>query len=77
MKMPLNPEVTKQAEVVVYSYQSQNITHPTVYFNNSPVIGSSSQKHLGIHLNEKLNFIHYIKEKKLAKVAKIIVLLKN
>ena len=24
---------------------------------------SSSQKHLGIHLNEKLNFIHHIKEK--------------
>ena len=24
---------------------------------------SSSQKHLGIHLDEKLNFIHHIKEK--------------
>ena len=27
------------------------------------MIRSSSQKHLGIHLDEKLNFIHHIKEK--------------
>ena len=31
--------------------------------NKTPVTQSSSQKHLGIHLDEKLNFIHHIKEK--------------
>ena len=61
--MSFNPEVTKQAQEVVFSCKSQKVTHTTVYFNNSPVTWSSSQKHLGIHLDEKLNFIHHIKEK--------------
>ena len=62
-KMPFNPEVIKQTQERVFSCKSQKATHPTVYFNNSPVTQSSSQKHLGIHLDEKLNFIHHIKEK--------------
>ena len=62
-KMPFNPEVTKQAQEVVSSRKSQKVTHPTVYFNNSPVTRSSSQKHLGIHLDKKLNFVLHIKEK--------------
>ena len=40
------------------------------YFNNS------SQKHLGIHLDEKLNFIHHIKEK-LSKTSEAIVFIKK
>ena len=39
-KMPFNPEVTKQAQEVVFPRKSQKITHPTVYFNNSPVTQS-------------------------------------
>ena len=37
-KMSFNPEVTKQAQEVVFSRKSQKVTHPRVYFNNSPVI---------------------------------------
>ena len=44
--------------------KSQRLTQSTAYLNNYPVIRSSSQKHLGIHLYEKFNFIHHIKEKK-------------
>ena len=62
-KILFNPEVTKQVQEVIFSRKSQKVTHPTVYLNNSPVTWSSSQKHLGIHLDEKLNFIHHIKEK--------------
>ena len=36
-KMSFNPEDTKQAQEVVFSLKSQKVTHPTVYFNNSPV----------------------------------------
>ena len=36
-KMSFNPEVTKQAQEVVFSCKSQKVTHPTVYFNNSPL----------------------------------------
>ena len=48
---------------VVFSRKSQKVTHPTIYFNNSPAIRSSTQKHLSIHFDEKLNVIHHIKEK--------------
>ena len=61
--MSFNPEVTKQAQEVIFSCKNQKVTHPTVYFNNSPVTWSSSQKHLGINLDEKLKFIYHIKEK--------------
>ena len=37
-KMSFNSEVTKQAQEVVFSRKSQKVTHPRVYFNNSPVI---------------------------------------
>ena len=53
-KISFNPEITKQAQEVVFSRKSQKLTHPRVYFNNSPVIQSSSQKHLCIHLDEKI-----------------------
>ena len=62
--MSLNPEVTKQAQEIVFSRKSQEVTHPTVYFNNSPVTQSSSQKHLGI-------------KEKFPKPTKVFVLVKN
>ena len=74
--MSFNPEVNKQAQEVGFSCRSQKVTHPTVHFNNSPVIRSSSQKNLGIHLEDKLNFIHHIKGK-FPKLTKVLVLLKN
>ena len=73
-KMSCNPKVTKQAQRLVFSRKKQKVTLPTVYFNNAPVIKRSSQKYLGIHLDEKLNFILHIIQPKLTKV---LVLLKN
>ena len=61
--MSFNPEVNKQAQEVVFSRKSQKVIHPTDYFNNSPVTQSFSQKLVGIHLDEKLNFIHHIRVK--------------
>ena len=37
--------------------------HLSVVFNNVPVVQSSCQKHLGVYLDQKLNFTHRIKEK--------------
>ena len=48
-KMSFNPEVTEQAQEVVFSCKSQKVTHPIVHFKNFPVIQNSSQKHLSIH----------------------------
>ena len=38
-------------------------SHPQVFFSDIPVSRVSFQKHLGIYLDEKLNFNHHIKEK--------------
>ena len=62
-KMSFNSIVIEQTQKLVFSCKSQKVTQRTVYFNNSSVMQSSSQKHLGMHLDEKLNFIHHIKEK--------------
>ena len=39
------------------------MNHPQIYFNNVSVSCTSFQKHLGIYLDEKLNFNHHIKQK--------------
>ena len=39
------------------------LNHPTIFFNKTPVAHTSCQKHLGMHLDEKLNFNTHIKEK--------------
>ena len=48
---------------VVFSRKSDKLAHPPVLFNNVPVKRCSIQKHLGFHLDEKLNFNHHVKEK--------------
>ena len=62
-KMLFNPDVTKQAQEVIFSHKSNKTDHPVVYFNEAPVAKASCQKHLGMHLDEKLNFDTHIKEK--------------
>ena len=61
--MSLNPGVSKQAQEFIFSCKSHKLAHPPVLFNNAPVKKCSTQKHLGIHLDEKLNFNHHVKEK--------------
>ena len=39
------------------------ILHPTLLLNDSTVQQISTQKHLGIHLDEELTFKHHINEK--------------
>ena len=62
--MSFNPDVSKQAQEVIFSKNNQNLFHPTVLFNNIPAQCSTVQKHLCVYLDEKLNFNTYITEKK-------------
>ena len=48
---------------MVFTRKSHKLAHSPVIFNNVPVQRSSIQKHLGIHLDEELNFNHHVKEK--------------
>ena len=61
-KMLFNPDITKQAQEVIFSRKNTKNDHPIVYFNEAPVVHINCQKHLGVHLDEKLNFNHHIKE---------------
>ena len=62
-KMMFNPDVSKQAQEVVFSRKGITMNHATVYFNNDPVIRENFQKHLGLFLDSKLNFSGHINEK--------------
>ena len=61
--MLFNLDVTKQAQEVILFHKSNKTDHPVVYFNEAPVAKASSQKHPGMHLDEKLNFNTRVKEK--------------
>ena len=58
--MIFNPILSKQAQEVIFSRKSNKISHPTTTFNTVPVARTSCQKHLGLHLDEKLNFSQHI-----------------
>ena len=63
LKMSFNPDLNKQAQEVIFSRKMTKSSHPQVFFNNISVSCVSFQKHLGIYLDEKLNFNHHVKEK--------------
>ena len=50
--------------------------HSAIYFNDTSVTQTTIQKHIGLYLDEKLNYNTNIKEK-LSKVYKDIGLLRN
>ena len=56
-KMLFNPEE------VIFSHKNTKTDYPTVFFKEVPVAHTPCQKHLGMHLDEKLNFQTHIKEK--------------
>ena len=65
-----------QAQEVIFSKRTQKLFHPTVLFNNIPVQCSTVQKHLGVYLDEKLNFNTHITEK-IGKASKGIGVIKK
>ena len=75
-KMIFNPDPSKQAQEVIFSRKIQKTCHPSIYFNNKSVKQVPSQKHLGIILDNKLNFQEHLNNI-LNKVNKTIELLWN
>ena len=62
-KMSFNPDLNKQAQEVVFSRKLNKSSHPKMFFNNAPVVRASWQKHLGMFLEDSLNFSYHTKEK--------------
>ena len=75
-KMSFNPDPKKPAQEVLFSRKNLNITHPIIYFNNVQVQKPNQQKHLGIILDEKLNFKGHI-DKVLTKASKGVAVIKR
>ena len=61
-KMSFNPDLNKQAQEVIFSKKLNKSTHPKIYFNNALVFCANRQKHLGMYLDESLNFSYHINE---------------
>ena len=78
-KMSFNPDISKKAHEVVFSRKRSLASHPSLTFNNIPVAQTSSQKHLGMHLDKKLNFEEHLSkvETKVNKSVGIIRKLQN
>ena len=73
--MSFNPDVSKQAQEVIFSRKQAKLVHPDLAFN-MPVHQTRYQKHLGVCLEKKLNFKLHIKEK-ISKAMKGICIIKT
>ena len=62
-KLSFNPDPVKQAQEVIFSRKFTKENHIPISFNNSPIQTTRFQKHLGIYLDEKLNFKKHLEEK--------------
>ena len=75
-KMSFNPDISKQAQEVIFFTKPVKASYPAVFFYDIPVAGCSTHKDLGMYLDEKLNFGHHITEK-ITKVNKGIGVIKK
>ena len=62
-KLTFNPDLSKQAQEVIFSRKTVKISHRSLTFNTVPVARTTCQKHLGLYLDEKLSFFNHINAK--------------
>ena len=74
--MLFNPDPTKPAQEVLFSRKKKNLYHLTSSLNNIQVERASSQEHLGLILDEKLNFKQHI-ESAIVKINKGVAVIKK
>ena len=74
--MLFNPDPTKPAEEVLFSRKKKSLNLQTLSLNNIHVKRASSQKHLGLILDEKLNFKQHI-ESAIVKINKGVAVIKK
>ena len=61
-KISFTLDPSKQAQEVILSRICTKKNHPPIYFHDIPVTQTTVQKHIGMYLDEKLNYNTYIKE---------------
>ena len=75
-KMLFNLDPAKPAQEVLFSRKKQNQIHPTISLNNIQVEKVPYQKHLGLILDQKLNFKQHI-DHAISKINKGITVIKK
>ena len=75
-KMLFNLDPKTPAQEVIFSRKKQVQIHPTINLKNVEVERAPYQKHLGIILDEKLNFIQHI-DSAISKINKGIAVIKK
>ena len=59
-KMIFNPDPNKQAQEVIFSRKLKKVCYPSLRFNNNNVSQASSQKHVGLTLDNRLTFDEHL-----------------
>ena len=75
-KMLFNPDPSKQAIEICFSHKRDNVSYPSLVFNDNKVQLANSQKHLGLILDSKLDFDEHI-DNKINKCNKVIGIMKR
>ena len=78
-KMSFNPDLNKQAQEVTFSRKLKKVCHPPLRFNIKNVSLASSQKHLGLTLDNRLTFYEHLTNvsSKISKTLRLLRKLKN
>ena len=75
-KMLFNPDPSKPAQEVIFSRKRKEESHPIISLNNIEVERTPYQKHLGLLLDEKLNFKQHV-DNAILKINKGISIIKK
>ena len=60
-KMSFNPDPSTQAQEVIFSRKLDKLSYPPLHFNNVALTQPTTQKHLGMLLDVKLDFPGHLK----------------
>ena len=74
--MLINRDANKPAQEVLFSRKKKTQNHPNISLNNVQVERASQQKHLGLLLDEKLNFKEHV-DSTISKLDRGIAVLKK
>ena len=74
--LSFNPDPKKQVQELIFSRKVKKVCHPTLRFNNNIVSQASSQKHLGLTLDNRLIFDEHLTNVS-NKISKTIILLRK
>ena len=61
--MTFNPDLSNQAQEVIFSRKTVKASHPSITFNTVPVARTTCEENFGLYFDEKLSFYDHINGK--------------